>query len=67
MSEQQTTDSIYQFAADDIKGQPTMMSEFKNKVCLFKRAKKPQNRGQRRRAETSSDEKSSDSNSDNEE
>ena len=38
-----------------------------SKVCLFKRAKKPQNRGQRRRAETSSDEKSSDSNSENEE
>ena len=35
MSEQQTTDSIYQFAADDIKGQPTMMSEFKNKVLLI--------------------------------
>jgi len=38
-----------------------------SKVCLFKRAKKPQNRGQRRRHETSSDEKSSDSNSEAEE
>jgi len=44
-----------------------MSEESCNKVCLFKRAKKPQNRGQRRRHEASSDEKSSDSNSENEE
>jgi len=44
-----------------------MSEESCNKVCMFKRAKKPQNRGQRRRHEKSSDEKSSDSNSENEE
>jgi len=45
-----------------------MSDSVDNKVCLFKRAKKPQNRaGQRRKHESSSEnEKSSDSNSENE-
>ena len=37
------------------------MSEETKKVCLFKRAKKPQNRGQRRRHESSDSNKSSNS------
>ena len=37
------------------------MSEETRKVCLFKRAKKPQNRGQRRRHESSDSNKSSNS------
>lgn len=35
MSETNVADSIYQFEADDIKGQPTKMSEFKDKVLLI--------------------------------
>lgn len=35
MSDSQMTDTIYQFEADDIKGRPTKMSEFKDKVLLI--------------------------------
>ncbi len=35
MPDPQVADSIYQFEADDIKGQTTKLSEFKNKVLLI--------------------------------